>query len=344
LSVSRLKKLQIELTNCCNEQCVHCYIPHDNRNDNFDSALLWSILDQCHDMGLERITFSGGEPMLHPDFLSALDRAGWKGFKIKVFSNLTFLNTTIINQFKINNVCEVQTSLYSVEPEIHDAVTNKKGSCDLTKQGIKLLIENGIPVFISCPIMKINKDSYTGVLAYAKMLGIGISPNNIIMAQSDGKRENLQYRLDVDEAVQVIKDILDNDTAYDAERFAPGYYNPDEALPCVQNVCNDAICVNAKAEVIPLPGWHKVLGDLKKQTLRDIWENSPELKRLQNINIKNFPKCANCPDIHFCGMSLENNVNENLSGDPFIIPDSDCKIAKETRMLVHSYWKKKEAV
>jgi MoaA/NifB/PqqE/SkfB family radical SAM enzyme len=341
--VPQLKTLQIELTSRCNEHCIHCYIPHESRDHDMDSSLLRSILDQCRDIGVEQIFFSGGEPMLHPGLLDALDRANWHGFRIRLFSNLTLLNDDIVNKLKTWRIHEVQASLYSVDPEIHDAVTKKPGSCELTKQGIKQLAATGIPVFISCPLTKINKSSYPGVLAFVWNLGIRCAPDNMITAQSDRNTKNLEYRLDHDEALQLIQDILENDTAYDGERFQPGYYNPDEALLCVQNVCADSICVNACGEVLPTPGWHRVLGDLDKQALQDIWEHSPEIKRLQNISIADFPKCVDCPDIYFCGMSLESNANENPSGDPLVIPDCFCQLAEATRKLVHSYKKTKEA-
>jgi radical SAM protein with 4Fe4S-binding SPASM domain len=309
-----------------------------------DSTLLWSILEQCKTIGLDQIVFSGGEPMLHPDFLKALERANWHGFRIRVFSNLTLLNDDIINKLKISRIHEVQASLYSVDPTIHNAVTKKPGSCELTKQGIERLAGNYIPVFISCPMTKINKNSYPGVLAFARQLGIGSAPANEIMARSDRSTKNLDYRLDTDEALLVIQDILENDTAYDAERFQPGYNNPEEALPCVQDVCASSICINAFGQVTPAPGWLKVVGDLNKQSLQDIWEHSPEIEDLRNISLDDFAKCQNCPDIHFCGMSLEGNASENPDGNPFVIPDHICKLAEATRKLVHSYRKTKKAL
>lgn len=337
--MSPLKTVQIELTSRCNERCVHCYIPQDSKRHDMNSALLWKLLDQCRKMGVKRLAFSGGEPMLHPDFQDAIDSTNWEDVTVQIFSNLTKLGDGILATLKANkkHIKEIQASLYSIDPAIHDRVTKVPGSCELTKQGIKRLAAQNIPIFISCPITTINKSCYSGVLAFAKRFGLKCAPNNMITPQSDGTGKNLQYRLNVDDAVQVIREILHHDTAYDAERFLPGYINLDDALPCVQNICGSMICVNAKGEVIPLPGWSRVLGDLTKQALSEIWENSPEIKDLRKISLKDFPKCATCPDIHFCGMSLEGNVNENSEGDPFIIPDYICDCARSTRVLVHSY-------
>lgn len=340
----KLERLQIELTSRCNERCVHCYIPQNDGNQHMDSDLLWSVLDQCRDIGINQIILSGGEPMLHPDFWKVIEHANWNNCRVRVFSNLTLLDDNMANELKKWKVHEVQASLYSVEPAIHDAVTRLPGSCEKTKRGIETLHEKGVPVFVSCPITKINKDSYPGVLFFAQGLKIGSVPDNMIMAQSNGNGGNLEYRLNIDEALKVIQNVLDNDTAYDAERFSPRYHNPDTALPCVQGLCKNAVCINAKGEVVPSPEWYYVLGDLKKQTLRDVWENSPRLKQVQNITLADFPKCQSCLDIEFCGMNLGLNANENEAGDPFVIPKHICELARATRELVHSHKnKQKEA-
>jgi radical SAM protein with 4Fe4S-binding SPASM domain len=305
-----------------------------------DSVLLFALIDQCRAMDIEQITFSGGEPMPHPGFSEAVSKIDWEGLKLRIFSNLTLCNGDTLTMLKAFHIHEVQASLYSVKLDIHDAITQTPGSCELTKCAVVKLVENGIPVFISCPVMKQNKRSYTGVLGWAKMLGIGSAPNTMIMARSDHSIDNLENRLSIDEAIDVIRDILENDTAYDSERFAPGYHNPGAALPCVQNVCAASFCVNAAGDVLPSPGWNYVLGNLHSQTLRDIWENSPKIKKMQNMSLNDFPKCRNCPDIYFCGMNLEGNVNENPAGDFLIIPGHVCELARRTRELVHGRYKK----
>jgi radical SAM protein with 4Fe4S-binding SPASM domain len=336
----KLCSVQIELTNRCNERCVHCYIPHEWKNRDMDFSLLKHILEQCKDMGVEHITFSGGEPMLHGNFLEALGEADRRGFDISIFSNLTLLSGKILTELKTKRVKNVQASLYSTEPGIHDSITGLTGSCEKTKHGIESLVKNGIPAFISCPLMKQNKDSYPGILDYAKRLNIGCAPNSTIGAQSGGGTENLAHRLSPDEALSLIQDILEHDTAYNAERFLPGYDNTADALPCVQAIGKDALCVNAKGEVLASPAWNRVLGDLNTQPLRDIWENSGELQKIRAISLDDFPQCRSCPDIQFCGMSLEDNANENQAGNPFIIPGHVCVLARRKRELIHGWHRK----
>jgi MoaA/NifB/PqqE/SkfB family radical SAM enzyme len=122
-----------------------------------DSALLLALIDQCRAMGVGQIIFSGGEPMLHPGFLEAVSKADWKGLKLRIFSNLTLLNDNTLTALKAFHIHEIQASLYSVDPDIPDGITEMSGSCATTKNAVVKLVESGIPAFISCPVMKQNK-------------------------------------------------------------------------------------------------------------------------------------------------------------------------------------------
>jgi len=332
----RLRRMQIELTDRCNEKCVHCYVSKDGEGRDMRLELLSAVLDQGRVLGLEQVVFSGGEPMLHPGFFDALARAGGCGLKMRVFSNLTLLDDDAARRIQRLDVCEVQTSLYCVAPGVHDAVTGTPGSCAQTMRGIERLAGLGVRVFVNCPVIGLNKESYPGVMAFAGRLGVGVAPDNMIMVRADGDRSNLEHRLNIDEALRVIRDILDNDSAYDDEHFSPSRGRPAGIPPRALNVCCEAVCVNAKGEVLPLPEWNLPLGDLNRQSLKDVWENSPAIKRLREIGPKDFPKCRPCTAAPFCTMGLGGNANESPDGDPLTVPPHVCELAEKTRTLVHS--------
>ena len=54
-----------------------------------------------------------------------------------------------------------------MNPETHDFITTIKGSFLKTKAAIELLVQNDIPVQISCPVMKANKHDYIDIINYA---------------------------------------------------------------------------------------------------------------------------------------------------------------------------------
>ncbi len=64
-----LQNIIIEITQKCNERCVHCYIPHENKNSIMSDKDFYAIVDMCG--GIETILnvrITGGECMSHPSF------------------------------------------------------------------------------------------------------------------------------------------------------------------------------------------------------------------------------------------------------------------------------------
>ena len=81
----KLLSFQIELTSKCNERCIHCYIPHEDKLYNIDNNLYFQTIKQLKDIGIISISLSGGEPMLHPNFLEFLKYAQDSDFYVKTY-------------------------------------------------------------------------------------------------------------------------------------------------------------------------------------------------------------------------------------------------------------------
>jgi len=340
-----LISLQIELTSRCNERCVHCYIPHENKLVDIDDDLFYNVLEQCKEMGLLDLTFSGGEPMLHPHFIDYLRKAKEYDFSINVLTNLTLLNDDIIKEMRANRLSSVQVSLYSMKPDVHDAITMQKGSFYKTHDAILKLIENDIPLQISCPAMKQNKNDFIDVLKWANKHNVRAKTDYIMMARYDGTIDNLDNRLSIDEVGTVINQIMEYDADYElsvenADFDVMQKRCDSEDIVC--GICVSSICMIANGNVYPCSGWqNRILGSLKTQTLKDIWKNSKEVIFLRNIRKKDFPECQKCEDRLFCSMCMVRNANENAEGDPFKINMHFCKVSALNKKITLE-WKKKK--
>jgi len=343
-----LTSFQIELTSRCNERCVHCYIPHENKINDIEPALFYNVLDQCRDMGLLNITLSGGEPMLHPLFREFLRKAKDYDFSINILSNLTLLNDEIIAEMKANRLSGVQVSLYSMKAEIHDSITQVSGSFEKTKAAILRLIENDIPLQISCPTMKQNKNCYLNVMNWAHDHKVRAISDYIMMARYDLSTGNLDNRLSLEEVSATINDIIANDTEYQEEMLNADIDKAearDVSNDIVCGVCIDTLCMVANGNVYPCPGWQNyVCGSLREQSLRDIWENSPKVKYLRSLRVKDFPECVKCPDKSFCAMCMVRNANEDPDGNHLKINKHFCKVAALNRKIVREWKSKLQAV
>lgn len=342
----KLMALHIELTSRCNERCLHCYIPHEAKTIDIEPHLFYSTLEQCHEIGVLDITFSGGEPFLHPCFCDFLRKAKEYDFSVCILSNLTILNDNILFAIKEGILSSVNVSLYSMNPEIHDAITGLSGSFEKTKANILKLIESDIPVQINCPLVKQNKNSYKDVLLWGHERKCRVVTDFIIMAQYDHNTDNLLHRLSPEDVGEVMSDVVNNDKVYQhrllVEEFDSIYLgNKDISNEMLCGVCISFIGMTANGNIYPCPGWQDyVVGNISKTHLKDIWLESSQVKYLRSLRRKDFPQCLNCEDRGFCAICISRNANEDPDGNFFNINKHFCKIAAINRKIALE-WKEK---
>lgn len=353
----QLLSFQIELTSRCNERCIHCYIPHQNKIDDIEPALFYDTLHQCSEMGVLDITLSGGEPLLHPEFCHFLKKASEYDFSISILSNLTLLNDAIIDTIKKSMMpISIQVSLYSMNPMIHDSITNLPGSFYRTRDSILRLIDEDIPLQISCPTMEKNKNDFMGVMEWAFEHHIRVNTDYIMMARYDHTIGNLDNRLSPDEAGTIINELISHDTSYqqrlisDMNTQHANTVDVSEDIVC--GICITSFCMVANGNTYPCPGWQDfICGNLYEQQLKDIWFNSDRTNYLRGIRKKDFPKCLHCQDIDYCNLCMARNANENnetieipgggtVVGNPLKINKHFCKVAALNHKIVLD-WKNK---
>lgn len=344
-----ISSLQFELSSRCNERCIHCYIPNEKKNFGFDMPTdkVKSILDEFADMGGINVTLSGGEAFLHKDIIEIARYCREKDLKISILSNLVSLTDQQIDSLKGLNISLIQVSLYSMDPDKHDFITTVKGSFEKTKNAIEKLVAADIPIQISCPIMKANKDGYSEVLDYAKKLKVKAQTDYIMMARANLDTENLANRLSLDETEVLLREIIEHDNVYREKTLEQLPISDEIAFDKEkfkqQRICGvgyDNCCITANGDVYPCAGWQGyILGNVYKQSLKDIWENSEKVKTLRKITQSSFPQCLECEARDYCSMCLVRNFNES-GGDMFAINHHFCDVAKLNKRLVEEYREK----
>ena len=344
----RLNGLQFELTSRCNERCIHCYIPNPKKNAGGDMPIekVKSIIDEFAEMGGLHVTLSGGEVFLHKDIIPIIQYCREKDMQISILSNLIALKDEQIPYIKEANVSLIQTSLYSMEPAIHDLITTVPGSQAKTKAAIEKLVAADIPVQISCPVMKANCKGYADVLQYAQSLRCKAQTDYLMMAQSNCDTQNLANRISLEETEALLKDIITWDQDYKDYTLKQSSvtdeiaFNPERFAR--QPLCGAGIndcCITENGDVYPCAGWQAmVCGNVYKQSLKDIWDNSPQFKQVRAVTQGDFPECLECEARNFCAMCLVRNYNES-NGDMFKINKHFCEVAFLNKKVVEEYYK-----
>ena len=88
-----LRNLQLELTDACNERCIHCYLPNTKKDKckALSKNQVINILHQYREMEGLKVVFSGGEILLHPQFFDIMEECKRLNLMILLQSNLLSL-------------------------------------------------------------------------------------------------------------------------------------------------------------------------------------------------------------------------------------------------------------
>jgi len=215
---SLLGRLDIELTERCNNRCIHCYInqPEDDRRlkaAEMDTAFVQSILKQAADLGCLLVRFTGGEPLLREDFTEIYLYARRLGLKVVLFTNARLINPELARLFaRIPPGEPVEVSVYGMRAASYDAVAAVPGAFDQFRQGIALLQEYRVPFVVKQSLLPQNRDELPEFEAFAATLPYmerqpGYAMNFDLRARRDDEAKNClirRLRLSPDETLAML--------------------------------------------------------------------------------------------------------------------------------------------
>lgn len=146
-AVATVEFAELELTDNCDEECVHCFtdsgpaVPHGEMT----TADWTATIDQLMGLGLQRVQLIGGEPTRFPGFIEVLDHAVAAGLTVSVFSNLRNIRQEWWPRLARPGV-GICVSYYSDDPAEHDRVTTRRGSHTKTRANIVRALGLGMQV------------------------------------------------------------------------------------------------------------------------------------------------------------------------------------------------------
>lgn len=346
----RLSSMLVELTMQCNERCIHCYIPNSvkSKATTMPFDIFSKLVDEFVDLGGENVTLSGGEPLMHKDIIQILDYCQKKGLTINLFSNLLLLTEHHLDILSQNKVGVIQTSVYSLNPTIHNSITLRKGSLEKTLESIDRLLDANINVQISCPVFQKNRDSIIDIIDYAQRKGISLRMNAALLPQSDGNDSFANSNaLTTDEWRCLLYKMAEYAPKYVRSNIvehnklcAELYLTPKEFLS--SRICDAGISscsVSPSGDVFPCTEWHSyLLGNICESSLSDIWYKSPSVRLIRQINQqKNFRQCLGCDALDYCKRCFAYYEHAN-NGELLRTNKNNCKDAFAIRELFEKYY------
>jgi AdoMet-dependent heme synthase len=290
--------VQLDLTYRCNERCIHCYLDHDDHGE-MNTAEIKGLLDQMADAGVFFLTISGGEIMMRKDFFEILEHAHARTFSIKLKTNGVLIRKKEAERIRALGVESVQISVYSHRAEVHDAITKMPGSFRQTIEAVRLLRTVGLHVTMANVLMVQNAQDYPGVRALANELGAQCTLDPTITPMMDGDRSILELNVDKAALREVFRDgaLVGN-----VEEFCAPPQGVDEnaldMLPC--SAGHTACYVSPYGDVYPCVQFPLPSGNVRSTKFVDIWRDSPQLKEVRSITLRDMPSCCQCTHGETC--------------------------------------------
>lgn len=207
-----LAQYYVYLTGGCNLACQHCWIAptyqaHGDTGGHLDYDLFALAIEEGLPLGLSNVKLTGGEPLLHPDFIRIVDLLQEKELGLTIETNGTLMTESLAHYLKEKSTLRhISVSLDGATAVTHDPFRGVKGSFERAVQGIRYLVTAGFRPQVIMSIHAGNVDEIEDLAQMAESLGAGSVKFNLV--QSIGRGEAMTKRgqvLDIHRLIELGK-------------------------------------------------------------------------------------------------------------------------------------------
>ena len=297
--MERLKaplSVNIWLTGKCNLNCEYCY-SFPSEAGHLPINTLINLIEECDSMKVFEMHLGGGEPFMHPDIFTILDRIFTFKDQIVILTNGVLLTREkcerLAGYLKQGKYVDLQISLDAHLPEVNDSV---RGKTEKTVAAIEYLAELGLNPQIAVVVHKKNVDVALDMIDYfyprvKRFHYMNLMPsrkvNNNAQEQdlSLDRRKRRRFWKKFDEKVATMPPDLVASGATDKEYL--DIENPWFWPGCLAGVTRCDIDSNLNVAACNIAG-DVIIGNLKDKTLEEIW-SSPLATKIGEIP---YPLCS----------------------------------------------------
>lgn len=262
----KLPQLTVELTERCNNDCIHCCInrPADDtaaRSREMSTATVKDVLDQAADLGCLQVRFTGGEPLLRPDFEELYLFSRRLGMQVLLFTNACLITPELADTLaRIPPLVPIEITVYGMHQASCEAITRRRGSFAQFRRGVNLLLVKKIPFVVKSVVLPQNRHEMHEFEAWAKTLpGMTMPPAQALLLELRSRRDDAvknqaiaSLRLSPADVLQVLAG--DDDQYHrDAARFA-ATFSPAPTTRLFGCGAGRSVCIDAYGVAQPCMG------------------------------------------------------------------------------------------
>lgn len=343
-SIARKHLLAVtwEITSKCNAKCVFCY--SKKYRNNKEDSLFWEKIQQIavemKNLGVWSIQITGGEPLMRKDIFEILKLFKDLRFRVHLTTNGMLLTPFAIKKLASLRIDEITVSVHTLREKVFEKLWGvKKYFLKKQIENILRMKEAGINVNISVVITKYNINEYLPMEFFWKDKGILNVKWNIVTPGIEDK-ETLNLTPGVEQLESFYRNLYKNKKI----NYRIIKFNDSKKITYRCNAGINHLSIDWNGNVYPctILTRYKV-GNIFKDSLKRIWENSKHLQELRKIKDKDYKYCMECSAKDFCVICIGNNYNstKNL----FIPHPVYCRWAKvEEKVFMNMRFRVKQGI
>ncbi|MFD9701547.1 radical SAM protein [Lentzea sp. NPDC059081] len=169
---SPYRKALLQMNEDCNLRCAHCFVSATRVGRQMRLAdIVEKVIPQLSEARVRRVTLTGGEPTIHPDFLAIVREFRMAGMEVGVCTNATMLSDDQITELaSLGTHCNV--SLDGFAADSHGKFRGDRASFDVTVETVRKLGAVGILQGLLCtPNSLAQNEEYVELCEFARTNG-----------------------------------------------------------------------------------------------------------------------------------------------------------------------------
>lgn len=155
--------VSFSITERCNADCDYCDVGKNDRMEEYTSTEAMALLKELETLGMKKVIFTGGEPLLRKDIGSLISKASELGISVNLNTN------GLLVPEKIGEISDADLLVLSLDgpKEINDSIRSKR-THDKVMKSIEMAKEYDIEVGITSVLSSQNIDKLDYLFNVAK--------------------------------------------------------------------------------------------------------------------------------------------------------------------------------
>lgn len=304
--------IELNYNNACNLRCKYCFTNSpkgDHVKDFLPISKIKEIADEADELGFIEWDLQGGELLLWPDKLfNVLDAIKPERFYLYLTTNGFNADRKMIKELAKHGVSRMSVSIDSMDPEFHDEMRGRKDSWRRAMQALEYVQEAGMDPYLNVTVGHYNAKSedLRLLLDYSKKKKYRTLVN---VACPAGMWNQVHDVVCDEEDIQHIRQLRKEYKNLNRNLWNPFDSKLEKIMGCTTV---NRIYITSIGDVLACPYVHIKIGNVFKQTIKEITNYGFRIKHFRNYS----EKCLAGEDLNFIkkfnstpGKTIFNPVN-----------------------------------